>query len=523
MQLNPSNNFQVPQAVRERKQRVRRHGSPIMKRAIVLALGTVVALLWTLAIPAVQTGAAVPESGVLAFAQIEGFWVAAGGPSSQAALAATIAITGAESSYLPGIIQQGQPYATTGWGLWQITPGNSESQFGQDYQLLDPWNNAEAAVAKYRDAGSTFRPWSTYNDGAYLKYLPSNPPAPAAVTDPGQFIPIGSAPAGTHNTSQPGTTFGPAIPGTTSSDAPTPAAPSATPTTAAPISATVTTTPRSWAAVVEGGDGAAWYHTTSSSWNSLGGRVLTTPAVANYANNPYGGPVPLFVTIGTDHQVWVTSIGSAPTWYPVGGYCLSSPTAAILNSASGGMDDLTIACEGGDRAMWVEHVLVAPVGPAHNPIPVRILQGYTSYGGILAAGPAMADVNGPVFFAEGPSHQVFYTTQPNAWVPTPFSCTGHLAGGISFASPAIVLGCQGTDGQMWTVTTSSANALTGLTSHPQGGALLGGPGLASEFNNPPLMFAEGTDHQAWVKVAGATSWSSLGGFVLGDGINATTL
>ena len=155
--------------------------------------------------------AAAASSGSLGFAQVEGYWVAAGGPASQAATAAAIA--GAESSYEPGIIQSGQPYSTTGWGLWQITPGNSGGQFGQDYQLLDPWNNAEAAVAKYQNAGNSFSPWTTYNNGTYRAFLPSNPPAPVRVCDPGQYVPIGAAPTGTHNASQPGSDYGPSIPG----------------------------------------------------------------------------------------------------------------------------------------------------------------------------------------------------------------------------------------------------------------------------------------------------------------------
>jgi Lysozyme like domain/Tachylectin len=166
---------------------------------------------------AIVAPAEAASSGTLGFAQIEGYWVAAGGPASNAATAAAIA--GAESSYYPGIIQSGQPYSTTGWGLWQITPGSSVSQFGRDYQLLDPWNNAGAAVAKYRAAGNSFRPWTTYNNGAYRQFLPGSPPSPAGVTDPGQYVPINSAPSGTYNTSQPGTTFGPTMPGTTSGTA----------------------------------------------------------------------------------------------------------------------------------------------------------------------------------------------------------------------------------------------------------------------------------------------------------------
>ena len=160
-----------------------------------------------LALPAPAASAA--PNGTLGFARIEGYWVAAGGPASKAATAAAIA--GAESSYYPGSIQPNQPYATTGWGLWQITPGNSESQFCVDFRLLDPWNNAEAAVAKFRGAGNSFSPWTTYRNGAYLDYLPPNPPAPNQTSDPGEYLQHGSAPAGTHNSPQPGSTCGPTL------------------------------------------------------------------------------------------------------------------------------------------------------------------------------------------------------------------------------------------------------------------------------------------------------------------------
>lgn len=102
--------------------------------------------------------------------QIEDYWMAAGGPGGIIAHIAA-AITGAESGFNPRAIQQGQPYATTGWGLWQITPGNSEPQAGTDYQLLSPFRNAIAAVAKFRQAGGSFAPWTTFNDGAYLQFM----------------------------------------------------------------------------------------------------------------------------------------------------------------------------------------------------------------------------------------------------------------------------------------------------------------------------------------------------------------
>jgi hypothetical protein len=155
------------------------------------------------------TPASAAPSGTLSYGLIEGFWIAAGGPADVASIAA--AITGHESGFEPGIIQPFENYANTGWGLWQITPGTYDAQFGQDYQLLDPWNNAEQAVAKFKASGNTFAPWTTYADGAYKQYL-QNGVAPIFECDPGQYVSINSAPAGTHNVSNPGSRFGPSDP-----------------------------------------------------------------------------------------------------------------------------------------------------------------------------------------------------------------------------------------------------------------------------------------------------------------------
>jgi hypothetical protein len=106
---------------------------------------------------------------VLSYADIEGYWIAAGGDPALASTMAAIAY--AESSGRADIEQAGQPYATTGWGLWQITPGNSESQYGTDSALFDPLANAKAALAKYKSQG--LGAWTTYSDGAYKRYLSS--------------------------------------------------------------------------------------------------------------------------------------------------------------------------------------------------------------------------------------------------------------------------------------------------------------------------------------------------------------
>ncbi|HSZ41433.1 MAG TPA: acyl-CoA thioester hydrolase/BAAT C-terminal domain-containing protein [Trebonia sp.] len=166
--------------------------------------------------PAVSAAA----SGTLGYADIEGYWDLAGGPSSQARTAA--AITGAESSFVPGIIQQGVDYCGSGsdragWGLWQITCGNAVPAYGKDFQLLDPWNNAEAAVRLYdSDAAAGydgFSPWVVYSDGAYEKYL-ENAAADTKLSDRGEYEQDGSTPPGTPASppADPGGTYGPGIP-----------------------------------------------------------------------------------------------------------------------------------------------------------------------------------------------------------------------------------------------------------------------------------------------------------------------
>jgi hypothetical protein len=177
--------------------------------------------------PGEGTGPAAAPSGSLDYARIEGYWVIAGGPDgsagayTQAQVAA--AITGAESSFLPGIIQPDVDYCgggadRAGWGLWQITCGNSVAQFGRDFQILDPWNNAEAAVYKCKQdeaAGyNCFTPWSTWASGAYLQFLKHTAPN-RKITDPGEYVQINATPPGTpeYPKAHPGSHHGPPMPG----------------------------------------------------------------------------------------------------------------------------------------------------------------------------------------------------------------------------------------------------------------------------------------------------------------------
>lgn len=117
--------------------------------------------------PAANAGASAITGGnrTLPFSQIEQAWIQAGGPPQWAATMA--AITYFESGGNPSSVQQQCPasestngqdggpcrYQDQGWGLWQITPGDSESQVGTNQALLDPVTNARAAVAKFNSQG----------------------------------------------------------------------------------------------------------------------------------------------------------------------------------------------------------------------------------------------------------------------------------------------------------------------------------------------------------------------------------
>jgi hypothetical protein len=80
-----------------------------------------------------------------------------------------VAIAHPESGANPQAVQQGQPYSTEGWGLWQITPGNSEPNIATNSGLLNAQKNADAAAAKLHSQG--LGAWTTYSDGAFQPYF----------------------------------------------------------------------------------------------------------------------------------------------------------------------------------------------------------------------------------------------------------------------------------------------------------------------------------------------------------------
>ena len=80
-----------------------------------------------------------------------------------------VALTMPESGANASAVQQGQPYSTTGWGVYQVTPGDSEPQCGVDQALLNLNANVCAAVAKLKSQGLTA--WTTFSGGEYLEWM----------------------------------------------------------------------------------------------------------------------------------------------------------------------------------------------------------------------------------------------------------------------------------------------------------------------------------------------------------------
>jgi hypothetical protein len=88
-------------------------------------------------------------------------WVQAGGRRDKAGLAADIAL--AESGGQDDAVNDKNTNGTIDRGLWQINSIHGKQS------TTDPLANAKAAVA-ISGNGANFRPWVTYNTGAYTKF-----------------------------------------------------------------------------------------------------------------------------------------------------------------------------------------------------------------------------------------------------------------------------------------------------------------------------------------------------------------
>ena len=90
-------------------------------------------------------------------------------------LITAVAIAYAESGGNPNAVgdQTLAPERGPSIGLWQINIGNKAHPEYENVNLTDPQTNANAAFEVYSSAGSSFRPWATFDprDGSHPRYL----------------------------------------------------------------------------------------------------------------------------------------------------------------------------------------------------------------------------------------------------------------------------------------------------------------------------------------------------------------
>jgi len=252
---------------------------------------------------------------------------------------------------------------------------------------------------------------------------------------------------------------------------------------------------------VRGTDGGLWVN-TGAGWGTRGGQLLGAPALAR-ANG-----VTYYVVVGTDHGLWVRS--DAAGWQPLTPspvYCTSGPGAYADPASS----SFTVACRGGDNALWYAQMPLTGGLPQTGSM--------TSLGGYLSSAPAIAMVGGqPTFAVDGGNSEVFMRTIATPYVATPWWCIGRPA--LGDAGGTAYFACHGTDNAMW-YATNAGSGWSGAQS--AGGRLLDGVYLAPVATGAYL-YAEGTDRGVWqtsVSASGGSGggFTNLGGQV-GDGFGA---
>ena len=389
------------------------------------------------------------SSGSLSYAAIEGYWVLANGASGSAGsyndeeIAA--AITGAESSFLPGNIQPGVDYCgagsdKAGWGLWQITCGNSVPQYGTDFQILDPWNNAEEAVGKY-DAAGGFSPWSTFTSGTYQQFLQHTGPD-FDLSDPGEFVQVHSTPPGTPSAppADPGSTFGPPIPG-------------------------------SFQIAFQANNNHLWYDTPTNAGHrdtGLGMDPGTSPAIAASGEVAFQG---------TNNHLWLYDPGTGGSRDT--GLGMEPGTSPSIVSLTGG--GYEIAFQANTGILWLND---PSTGQSIN----------TGLGMDKATSPAITAVAG------GGYQVAFQANNNDLWYYTPTNA-GNRDTGLGMdtgTSPAIVslgggyeIAFQANNLHLWLYTTTNAgNRDTGL-----GMEAASSPAItASASGSPEVAFQANTGH-----------------------------
>lgn len=113
-----------------------------------------------------STGGTLDANAIAQYAAAAGF----SGSDLVTAVAVALAESGGNTQAYNPETAAGTPQGQGSFGLWQVYL-KAHPEF-QGWNLFDPTQNATAAFRVY-SAGSSFRPWSTFKNGAYAKYVAS--------------------------------------------------------------------------------------------------------------------------------------------------------------------------------------------------------------------------------------------------------------------------------------------------------------------------------------------------------------
>jgi Lysozyme like domain len=84
-------------------------------------------------------------------------------------LEVAVAVAGAESTWNPDALNDKNTNGSSDFGMWQINSVHATTLASGDWR--DPYDNALMARRVWLEAGGSWRPWVTFNTGAYRRHL----------------------------------------------------------------------------------------------------------------------------------------------------------------------------------------------------------------------------------------------------------------------------------------------------------------------------------------------------------------
>ncbi|HVM27232.1 MAG TPA: DUF3152 domain-containing protein [Mycobacteriales bacterium] len=250
---------------------------------------------------------------------------------------------------------------------------------------------------------------------------------------------------------------------------------------------------RSDAVAVTGTDGQLWLRSAQDpGWFPYGGRLVGTPTVVR-------GPAEVYLLgPGADGNVWIRS--QSRGWWPFGpdGTRCTGPSAVGIGST------LTVACQGGDGALWVAKGSMGSQQGAELP---RAAGGWRSLGGSIRHGVAVAafrpDPGSPFrarYVAVGADDRPWTRTDLEGWQ----LFSGHRCGGaVAAAEYFQALACTDPDTgalRAWHFPSGTRGALLG-------GRTTGRPGVSVDRAGVAEFYAVGTDGAVYVTRRHPDGWT----------------